>query len=148
MTRLSWEKVKHKANYHMTCSGRVALGLRASVALAPQPRWYRSHRYRGFRSVPHKSSASLLFVILFFVTVSFMGPQFPGTELLFGQRLNVNTTTAEALELLPGIGPSLAARIVADRSQHGSFSDLNALDRVPGIGPKTIEKLAPYLTVH
>ena len=47
---------------------------------------------------------------------------------------------------LPGIGPTLAARIVADRAAHGPFGGPQGLLRVPGIGPKTLAKIQVYLT--
>jgi competence protein ComEA len=71
-------------------------------------------------------------------------PPAPATT---GSLLDINTATAAQLEHLPGIGPALAARIVADRSKHGRFTSVDQLDRVEGIGPKTLEKLKPYLTV-
>jgi len=46
---------------------------------------------------------------------------------------------------LPGIGPSLAARIVADREARGPFGVPEGLLRVPGIGPKTLGKIRPFL---
>ena len=49
--------------------------------------------------------------------------------------LNVNRATAVELEALPGIGPSLAQRIVADREARGPFATVGALDRIPGSGP-------------
>jgi competence protein ComEA len=55
--------------------------------------------------------------------------------------LDVNVASAPELEALSGIGPALAARIVADRAAHGPFPDLPSLDRVPGIGPATISRL-------
>lgn len=63
-------------------------------------------------------------------------------------RLNINTATAAELELLPGIGPSLAGRIVAHRAEHGAFRRVDDLDDVPGIGPRTVEKLRPLVTVE
>jgi competence protein ComEA len=56
--------------------------------------------------------------------------------------LNVNRATAVELEALPGIGPSLARRIVADRESRGPFATVEALDRVPGIGPALVARLA------
>lgn len=55
--------------------------------------------------------------------------------------VDLNTADALALESLPGIGPSLASRIVADRDAHGPFATVDALDRVPGVGPATVERL-------
>lgn len=57
----------------------------------------------------------------------------------------INTSTAEELTALPGIGPALAARIIARRQTHGPFRDLAALDSVPGIGPALLQRLGPLL---
>ncbi len=48
---------------------------------------------------------------------------------------------AESLELLPGIGPVLASRIVIHRNARGPFNTWTELDRVQGIGPATIRRL-------
>jgi competence protein ComEA len=60
----------------------------------------------------------------------------------------VDVDRAEAAELdqLPGIGPALARRIVADREANGGFGSLAELQRVKGIGPALTAKLAPYVT--
>jgi competence protein ComEA len=63
-------------------------------------------------------------------------------------RLNVNTATGAQLELLPRIGPALAARIVAYREAHGGFRRPAELTNVKGIGDKTLEKLLPYVFVE
>lgn len=60
-------------------------------------------------------------------------------------RLDPDRATAAEWERLPGIGPSLAARIVADRDAHGDFGSPEGLLRVRGIGPRTVERLRPYL---
>lgn len=61
--------------------------------------------------------------------------------------LNVNTATAAELEALPGIGPTLAARIVEDRQTNGPFATVDDLKRVKGIGDKLLERIRPYVTV-
>lgn len=58
-----------------------------------------------------------------------------------------NQASAEELGALPGIGPALAARIVASRESDGPFGSAEALCRVKGIGPATLSKLRPYLTL-
>ena len=55
--------------------------------------------------------------------------------------ININTATAAELELLPGIGPALAARIAEDREKKGPFKSVDDLDPVKGIGPETLRKL-------
>ncbi len=62
-------------------------------------------------------------------------------------RLNVNTATAAELELLPGIGPALAGRIVQDRQANGPFKSVDDLDRVKGIGPKILDRIHELVTV-
>jgi competence ComEA-like helix-hairpin-helix protein len=63
-----------------------------------------------------------------------------------GLTLNVNQATAVELEGLPGIGPALARRIVADREAQGPFATVAALDRVPGIGPALMARLGGLIT--
>jgi competence protein ComEA len=63
-------------------------------------------------------------------------------------RLNVNTATAAELELLPGIGPALAGRIVDDRRANGPFKSVDDLDRVKGIGPKILERIRELCSVE
>jgi competence protein ComEA len=67
--------------------------------------------------------------------------------LVAGTTLDVNVATAADLELLPGIGPALAQRIVDDRTRSGPFQRVEDLDRVRGIGPRTLERLRPFVRV-
>lgn len=48
--------------------------------------------------------------------------------------VDLNTADQAALETLPGIGPSLAGRILAWRDEHGRFSAVEDLLDVSGIG--------------
>jgi competence protein ComEA len=61
--------------------------------------------------------------------------------------LDLNSATREQLEELPGVGPSLAARILAERERIGRFADLNDLLSVKGIGDATLARLRPHLSV-
>lgn len=58
-----------------------------------------------------------------------------------GNRVYVNTAAPDELETLPGIGPTMALRIVAYRDAAGPFKNLDDLDNVFGIGPATLAKL-------
>ena len=60
--------------------------------------------------------------------------------------VDVNTADVSQLQQLPGIGPALAERIVADRTANGPFTSLDELTRVDGIGEKTVEALRLYAT--
>ncbi len=58
---------------------------------------------------------------------------------------DVNTAQAYELELLPGVGEVIAARIVAYREQHGPFTKREQLLNVEGIGEGRLADIAPYL---
>lgn len=62
-----------------------------------------------------------------------------------GQTLDVNVASESELTQLPGVGPSLAARIVEYRSQNGPFQSVDDLQNVSGIGPSKFEKMAPFV---
>lgn len=70
------------------------------------------------------------------------------TGAIAGGLLDLNLATAAQLELLPGIGPASAARIVAYRDQIGGFRSVEELSGVSGIGARTIERLRPLLRVE
>ncbi len=61
--------------------------------------------------------------------------------------INVNSATVAQLESLPGIGPSMAQRIVSYREKNGPFKKLEDLMNIQGIGEKSFLKLRPLLTV-
>lgn len=63
-----------------------------------------------------------------------------------GERIDADRAGAEDLSRLPGVGPALAKRIVADRESHGAFGGITAFDRVPGVGPAMLARLGPVLT--
>jgi len=70
----------------------------------------------------------------------------PATAGGAGNRVNINTATASEMQRLPGIGPSKAAAIVADREQKGLFSSCGDIGRVTGIGPATVNAVADLCT--
>jgi competence ComEA-like helix-hairpin-helix protein len=70
----------------------------------------------------------------------------PGRPPTASAVVDLNRASPEALEALPGIGPSLAARIVAAREER-MFTSVDDLERVPGIGPATLQRLRPHVTV-
>ncbi len=58
-------------------------------------------------------------------------------------KINLNTAAADELGQVPGVGPTMAKRIMAARP----FNALDDLQRVSGIGPSVMERIKPYITL-
>lgn len=74
-------------------------------------------------------------------------PTDSGNDSAPGALVDLNTATVEELDALPGIGPVMAAAIVAWRDAHGRFSSVDQLGEVDGIGPARLEKLREHVRV-
>jgi len=61
------------------------------------------------------------------------------------ERVDVDRASVQELQRLPGVGPGLARRIVAERERSGPFGDSAALSHVPGLGPAKMARMAPNL---
>jgi comEA protein len=61
--------------------------------------------------------------------------------------VNLNAATSEELQLVPGIGPVTAEKILQMRKSYGAFKSVDDLSAIRGIGPKRLEKMRKYLTV-
>ncbi len=59
--------------------------------------------------------------------------------------VNINTASSAELERLPGVGPSVAQRIVDHREKNGAFKGSEDLMLVRGIGQKTFDRIKPYV---
>ena len=60
--------------------------------------------------------------------------------------VNINQASTDELARLPRVGPSLAGKIVAHRSQNGPFKRTEDLMEVKGVGEKMYAVLKPYVT--
>lgn len=67
-------------------------------------------------------------------------------DLSAGTVVDINTATEEELETLPGIGPTMAERILTYRGQHGHFDSVSQLRDVQGIGPGRFAKIEQLVT--
>lgn len=61
--------------------------------------------------------------------------------------INLNTATEEQLDELPGIGETMAKRILDFRTDVGSFKSIEQLKEIEGIGPKKFAKIKPKVTL-
>ena len=71
-----------------------------------------------------------------------------GRPGLAKQIVNINTASKQELVSLPGIGPTLADRIILHREQSGTFTSVEKLQSVKGISKKKLEKIKPLVTVQ
>jgi len=69
-----------------------------------------------------------------------------GAPVAAGQPVNVNTSDERTLSELPGIGPTLAQRIVEFRTLNGPFVSVDGLADVAGITPQRLDELVPLVT--
>jgi len=82
-----------------------------------------------------------LVLSLLFGTVAFAKKKPPA------QPVNINAATSEELQLVPGIGPSTAEKILQMRKSYGPFKSVDDLLAIRGLGPKRLDKMRKYLTV-
>lgn len=62
-------------------------------------------------------------------------------------QIDINTATLQQLQLLPGIGETLAQRIIDYRDQIGNFSTVEELMNVSGIGEKKFNSIKDFIKV-
>jgi competence ComEA-like helix-hairpin-helix protein len=61
--------------------------------------------------------------------------------------LDLNRADARALDMLPGVGPVLAGRIVEQRRRYGPFRRVEDLLAVRGVGPRLLARLGGRVAV-
>lgn len=59
--------------------------------------------------------------------------------------ININSSSSEELQKIPGIGPAMSERIIKFRERHGFFNNVEDLINVKGIGPKKLKKIESYI---
>ena len=62
--------------------------------------------------------------------------------------ININTADAHALETLPGIGETLAQRILDHRATITAFTTIDQITDIKGIGEKTLDKIRPCISLN
>jgi comEA protein len=73
----------------------------------------------------------------------------PNTQILAqnqGNKININTASADDLDKIPDVGPARAKLIIDYRSQNGGFKTIEEMKNIKGIGDKTFEKMKDLIT--
>jgi competence protein ComEA len=106
------------------------------------------------RRLDQATVAALLAVSLILMGISALSRYWQGEGLIeidrastttIDFRVDLNRADWPEIALLPGVGETLARRIVDSRQSAGPFLDHRDLLRVPGVGPVTFEAIQPYL---
>ena len=63
------------------------------------------------------------------------------------EKVNLNSATLEQLQTLPGVGPSLAKKILEHRTKNGKFNKIEEIINVKGVGEKKFQKMRDRLVV-
>jgi len=74
-------------------------------------------------------------------------PAAPPAPIADPRPLDLNRASAEEISRLPGVGPSLARRIVDERDRRGRFESADGLRGILGMGPKKLAALREHVTV-
>ncbi len=90
---------------------------------------------------------SVVRFLLFFFVLGALAPSLLANKKPPPAPVNLNTATSEELQLVPGIGPVTAEKILQMRKSYGPFKSVDDLSAIRGIGPKRLEKMRKYLTV-
>ncbi len=69
----------------------------------------------------------------------------PRAAFFLGRPMQLHQATTQDLELLPGIGPVLAQKIILFRDQHGCLHDMEQLRQIRGVGEKMAARLTKQL---
>jgi hypothetical protein len=60
-------------------------------------------------------------------------------------RIDVNRAPTKELELLPGVGPTMAQQMQQWRQEYGEIREVDRLDDVPGLGPERLRGMRDYV---
>ena len=69
------------------------------------------------------------------------------TSLNKNLKININKASQSELETLPGIGASIALKIINYRNEHGNFSSIEDIKKISGIGNSKFEEIKNYIII-
>ena len=87
-------------------------------------------------------TASLVLIALLAVS-----PALPVAKGTVEGVVNINTASAEQLQMLPGVGEVRARAILAERKERGGFKSVEDLRAIKGVGNSLLERMRPHVTL-
>lgn len=108
--------------------------------------------------LPSKAMAIITVIFVLVLLGTFMYRNHPGSMLNqpipsnsirdpYSGRIDLNTADLEELMFLPGIGETLARRILDYRELHGKFRSVNDLYKIKGFGKSRIDEIRDFVTI-
>uniref|UniRef100_A0A7C4M0I4 ComEA family DNA-binding protein n=1 Tax=candidate division CPR3 bacterium TaxID=2268181 RepID=A0A7C4M0I4_UNCC3 len=70
------------------------------------------------------------------------------TNQVVNSKINLNTASLSELDILPGVGPAIAQRIIDWREVNGGFEVIEDIKKVKGIGDAMYEKIKEFIVVE
>lgn len=118
----------------------------------PPPAPSSSQRLHSLADIfPLRVQASLFILLFAFLGLIAWKAWTPASKkeaaVLAQAKVDLNRADPSEIQLLRGIGPELAARIVAYREKHGPFEGMSDLRKVSGMGPATLEQIRPLVVL-
>ncbi len=98
-------------------------------------------------SIARKSRALARMASLLLLVTLAVSPALAVERSVLEGVVNINTATAEQLQLLPGVGEVRARAILSERKGRGGFKSIEDLRAVKGVGDSLIERMRPYITL-
>jgi competence protein ComEA len=94
-----------------------------------------------------RSRAKLFIRLIYCCLLLFLAQNLPANKKPPAHPVNLNTASSAELQLVPGIGPSTADKILQMRKSYGAYKSVDDLLAIKGIGQKRLDKMRKYLTV-
>jgi competence protein ComEA len=85
--------------------------------------------------------------IMVIVLVLFCAALCASISVAQGEKVNINTATADELTVLKYVGEALSQRIVEYRKEHGAFESPEDIVKVPGVGQRVYDANKDIITV-
>ena len=98
-------------------------------------------------SVPRTSRAVARMASLVLLAALAVSPALALEQAALEGVVNINTASAEQLQLLPGVGEVKARAILSERKDRGGFKTIDDLREVKGVGDSLLQRMRPFVTL-
>lgn len=137
----------HAARDVLNPAARVGDGQQYTIPTQSPRQGTATTRAEGATAPPPPTSGAMPTPATTMATPAIRPASTTRTSTTTAGKVNINTATSDELASLPAIGPTLAERIIEDRTAHGLYMQIEDLARVRGISARTVEQIHERITV-